>query len=567
MAEIDKGLVLRLEATTLLLTKQLREASTEVEGFANRSNRAITTSSAQQQNAVKNLGFQFNDFLVQVQGGTPILRAFSQQSGQAAGALADMGGKAGATGRFFSGILGGGILTVTTLLASYLLSMGEANEALDLAKVGSTGLADAQSALGDMFDLTSGKLKTQNELLRANAQLTSLNLRSEAGAAKASSGKAFGNAGEISALPFFYKPGSNADQFAVVDAFQKGRMSARDALKQLGSLGDNGLKVSNRELQQAIIDSLAASEKEKIADLIDQSLDSGTLAGGVRRPDSKRGRKGRTFSEDDRFYQSLGFKDAADFNASVAKSAKSMEETLANTMQTLDPFPAVSGGSDAFEKSIGKSIAGVTQEVLSLNVALQDVSTPMMDLLQQIQREGENAEMVLNGIAADALEGLGDGIADAITDAKSLGEAFSNVADQIIADLIRIAVRQAIVAPLAGLLGLGGGGGGVLAGLLGFADGGDPPVGTPFIVGERGPEIMMTKSPTTVIPNHQIGGFGRGGTTISVAVDARGATDPAMVKDAAERAVLSAAPALIAAAQGKTMAGLHRRSLPSGAGG
>src|SRR3546814_7359773 len=47
--------------------------------------------------------------------------------------------------------------------------------------------------------------------------------------------------------------------------------------------------------------------------------------------------------------------------------------------------------------------------------------------------------------------------------AESLGAAFKNVANQIIADLLRIAIRQAIIKPLAGALGLG------------FADGGEIP--------------------------------------------------------------------------------------------
>jgi hypothetical protein len=51
-----------------------------------------------------------------------------------------------------------------------------------------------------------------------------------------------------------------------------------------------------------------------------------------------------------------------------------------------------------------------------------------------------------------------------------------------------------------------GGGPGLLDGIgsfIGgfFADGGDPPVGVPSIVGERGPEIFVPKTAGTVIPN------------------------------------------------------------------
>jgi hypothetical protein len=41
-----------------------------------------------------------------------------------------------------------------------------------------------------------------------------------------------------------------------------------------------------------------------------------------------------------------------------------------------------------------------------------------------------------------------------------------------------------------------------------FADGGDPPVGQPALVGENGPELIVPKMPTTVIPNSQLNQYG-----------------------------------------------------------
>ena len=38
----------------------------------------------------------------------------------------------------------------------------------------------------------------------------------------------------------------------------------------------------------------------------------------------------------------------------------------------------------------------------------------------------------------------------------------------------------------------------------GFADGGNPPVGVPSIVGERGPELFVPRTAGTIIPNHQL---------------------------------------------------------------
>jgi tape measure domain-containing protein len=45
-----------------------------------------------------------------------------------------------------------------------------------------------------------------------------------------------------------------------------------------------------------------------------------------------------------------------------------------------------------------------------------------------------------------------------------------------------------------------------LAGRLGFANGGRPPVGRPSIVGERGAELFVPDRAGTIIPNHELGG-------------------------------------------------------------
>jgi hypothetical protein len=67
---------------------------------------------------------------------------------------------------------------------------------------------------------------------------------------------------------------------------------------------------------------------------------------------------------------------------------------------------------------------------------------------------------------AQGLQSITAGLVDAITGAKSLGKVFSNVAKQILADLLKIQIERNIVGPLANALGaafgsaLGGSGGG-----------------------------------------------------------------------------------------------------------
>lgn len=89
-------------------------------------------------------------------------------------------------------------------------------------------------------------------------------------------------------------------------------------------------------------------------------------------------------------------------------------------------------------------------------------------------------QQALENIATDGLDALNDGITDAIMNAKDLGEVFSQVSRQIIADLVAIGVRRSITEPLANALfpsgdKVGGGGPGIFASigkLFGFAGGG-----------------------------------------------------------------------------------------------
>lgn len=52
-----------------------------------------------------------------------------------------------------------------------------------------------------------------------------------------------------------------------------------------------------------------------------------------------------------------------------------------------------------------------------------------------------------------------------------------------------------------GFLGGGGGIGGILSGILGFAEGGNPPTNEPYIVGENGPELRFDRTPGTILSN------------------------------------------------------------------
>ena len=98
----------------------------------------------------------------------------------------------------------------------------------------------------------------------------------------------------------------------------------------------------------------------------------------------------------------------------------------------------------------------------------------------------------------------------------SFGEKFTNFAGQFIKDIVKMIAKAAVFAGIMTLLG-----GGTLLGaatadgtnfmsrfqnsLLGFADGGRPPLNKVSIVGERGPELFNPGNVSgTIIPNHEL---------------------------------------------------------------
>lgn len=140
--------------------------------------------------------------------------------------------------------------------------------------------------------------------------------------------------------------------------------------------------------------------------------------------------------------------------------------------------------------------------------------------LRDLNKSPEQINEAMDGIRIDGLERLNDGLVQAIMGVKSLGSVFKDVAGQILADLLKIQLRKAIIGPLANALFPGRGGPvDLLAGTPfggGRAKGGSISAGTAYLVGEKGPEIVVPGRSGTVIPNGALAGMGGGNITVNV---------------------------------------------------
>lgn len=133
--------------------------------------------------------------------------------------------------------------------------------------------------------------------------------------------------------------------------------------------------------------------------------------------------------------------------------------------------------------------------------------------LPTFAREAADANKQMQDATVSGLRGFEDGLIGVIQGTQTAQEAFHNMANAIIADLIRIAIRQAITGKIASGLGsLFGGGGGVLPGGSPLGQGGighnatgtDNWRGGLTWVGERGKELVNLPKGAQVIPNHRI---------------------------------------------------------------
>ena len=94
--------------------------------------------------------------------------------------------------------------------------------------------------------------------------------------------------------------------------------------------------------------------------------------------------------------------------------------------------------------------------------------------------------------------------------------AFKDFARSIIQDLIAISMKAQMLSMFKGFSFFGAPSGNVNVGTVtgadmmqAFADGGDPPVNQPSLVGERGPEIFVPRTAGTIIPNDKLSSMGQ----------------------------------------------------------
>lgn len=156
-----------------------------------------------------------------------------------------------------------------------------------------------------------------------------------------------------------------------------------------------------------------------------------------------------------------------------------------------------------------KAISSATSfnGILAGEVALKKFGDSTHQVLGGISQETANAAKLVNDTLTPAVQGFFDAIEAGENPVKGFFDALKQSIQQVISKLIAAAVEAAILSAITG--GASGGGLSFIKAFTSIFGGGREKGGpvnpnVPYLVGEKGPEIIIPKTGGTVIPTHSI---------------------------------------------------------------
>lgn len=283
----------------------------------------------------------------------------------------------------------------------------------------------------------------------------------------------------------------------------------------------------------------------------------------------------------------LAFEDAkpgiADLTAATVQYQDALREIAMGPIQD-----AIDRQQDLIDKANGvdASIEKLRFQFMQMAYAQSNSTLTTLQLLDALnQFDQKTAELKVaerNEEIRRSYESIGASVSDAfkgmLTAGRSWRDGMKGIINAVIDQLWQMYVVQQIVGLVSGALG----GGGVKvsaastfasidaaanvagAGIAGArAKGGPVEPGKTYLVGEEGAELFTPDRHGQIIPSGQTAGAGS--TPMVINVDARGANDPAAVRAQVQQGILEAAPAIVAAAEARTITTISRQRLGSNA--
>lgn len=242
------------------------------------------------------------------------------------------------------------------------------------------------------------------------------------------------------------------------------------------------------------------------------------------------------------------------FNKAMEDGALPHEQYIADLEAEVRNLEYIAAGRDEELDAI-QAVTEANRRAADLGIELTDKELERLEEL--IRKRGELKDVIKENDEAlkeqeSTARDVGLTFESAFEDAIVEGKKLSDVLKDLAKDLLRLFVRRKVTEPLLdafdGFLNPSGGG---------KAIGGPVKSGTPYLVGERGPELFMPSTSGNIIPNNRIGGGFSIQQNISIAANG----DAALRQVAAEAASRGAQEGYALVQQDMARNGPIRRSI------
>ena len=501
-------------------TAPLRKVSAELERTGAATRRLagqldITTVSTRKfaMGALQQAGFQIGDFAVQVANGTNRMQAFGQQAPQILQIFGPIGAVVGAAVAVFAALavavdkstsstnmaadatetLKNRLLELNAVAAMARFGVVDPEEAAILGRIDelTSKIAEAQIRLGEIK--LSNSLEDRGRMQAALAELNALQQQKDA-----LSG-VLGNYKKVTAV--------NGQMLAL----QEGHYAA--LIEKLIPSEKDRIAVAEKIHAQMIVIQSAQAEYIKSQESFNNRLMLGyALYGNLRRQAQGLAADAAAAAQaavDPQMFKTIG---AYQLNARTrlaapAEPTKPKEDKPSGGGGSTDPMKTLQEQLALETELLGKTEA--QQRVIqalgldyqkygdaALNGLVEQITK--MDQLNKLAEQQKEIASTIRSAFSGAFMSMVDGT-------KSVKDAFRDMARSIILKLYEVLVVQRIVNGAMGLVGK------VFPSLAPFvsgarAMGGPVTSGKAYLVGERGPEIVVPSRNGQVVPNNQMGG-------------------------------------------------------------
>jgi len=371
-------------------------------------------SAGQARAGYQNLGRQMQDVATQLTGGANIGTIISQQGGQVADALAQMGGRFAGVAEFLAGPWGAAISGGVGLLANLaegFISAGDAADenatALASVKIGSDALSTIQTTLGNVFDLTTGKMKDQTSVAMGLAKASLLLAEATAKQRLADANRTIDDANSKQ-LTFSagFGGGFSIDRVRplegqVASQFRNGMINSSQAIDTLKRWQERG-KITDAvatQLAAAIANAEAEAKNLKEFDDAYTNLTSGKLGGEFAKPKKERTKKPKADH-------------SAEFGEDTARKIAGIADQFTDLPTVVERSNKAMRDLDAIVADIGRknppNLKELLSDVASARGLIQDSLNKPFDEYLQKAREAEQIDELLAAGKDDQAAALRD---------------------------------------------------------------------------------------------------------------------------------------------------------------